>query len=75
MPYAGDYGYSIAGQLPATEAAIIANKRLTNFRNCFEAAMDVDTAMECCGFTDSEMVQRAARQMWNMWEAKFENGL
>lgn len=44
--------------------------KLHAFRDCFEAAMDFDTALGCAGMSElSDAVIEMLRRQWNRWEA------
>jgi hypothetical protein len=46
--------------------------RMLTFRNCFEAAMDFDTALGCAGMSElDETTIAQLKAMWNAWEAAF----
>jgi hypothetical protein len=38
-------------------------RKMTELRNCFEAGMDLELALECVGLTASEQVFR----LWERW--------
>ncbi len=49
--------------------------KLNAFRDCFEASMDFDTALGCSGLYDlPDVTKEILRNLWNKWEARFENG-
>ena len=44
--------------------------KLDELRNCFEAAMDFDTAIGCAGLSDyPEVTIAVLRRLWDRWEA------
>jgi hypothetical protein len=59
----------------ATMEARRAFPKLNTFRDCFEAAMDVDTALGCAGLSDlPEASVEVLKRQWNRWEERFANG-
>jgi hypothetical protein len=49
--------------------------KLNALRDCFEGAMDFDTALGCAGLSDlPDVTIDALRRLWDKWEARFENG-
>ena len=49
--------------------------KLNTFRDCFEAGMDVDTALGCSGLSEvPEITVAMLKRQWVRWEARFENG-
>ncbi len=59
--------------LPSEERIVafvsnIKTPRTVEFRNCFEAGMDYETALNCVGFAD----QPALRVWWDYMERKNE---
>ncbi len=47
--------------------------KLDAFRNCFEAAMDFETALGCAGLSEvPEGTINALRHVWSRWEAQAE---
>lgn len=49
--------------------------KLNAFRDCFEAAMDFDTAIGCAGLSDQpEATKAVLKRQWDRWETRFQNG-
>ncbi len=46
--------------------------KLNTFRDCFEGAMDFDTALGCAGLSDQPDVTKAIlKRLWDKWEAAY----
>lgn len=49
--------------------------KLNAFRDCFEAAMDFETALGCSGLSDLPgATQEVLKRQWARWEERFGNG-
>ena len=47
--------------------------KLNTFRDCFEGAMDFDTALGCAGLSDlPEITNEVLKRLWAKWEAAYD---
>lgn len=58
--------------MPTAEERRRAAPKLNAFRDCFEAAMDFETALSCAGLSEQpEATKEVLKRQWDLWEARF----